>query len=122
MYQSVNLRARQISRGNKDLMHRTFHETKMIIATRKWSMAYPYSNYWVGNPLPHIPRITFKSILEYFATSMSCNEGTLFKLRMFSYTFWLKLVGKYVDQTFTGFLSDLIWSSQLEKQSHIAYY
>ena len=31
---------------------------------------------------------------------MSCNEGTLFKERMFSLSCWLELVGEYVDKTY----------------------
>ena len=37
-------------------------------------------------------------------------------LRPWSY--WLKLVGEYADQTFIGFLSDFIWSFQFETIAH----
>ena len=45
MYKSANFRARQISR-EKDLKRN--------------------SDYWLGNPLPHIPKITFESIFRIF--------------------------------------------------------
>ena len=62
-------------------------------------------------------KITFKSspYSEYSATSMSCNEGTLFKLRMF-------LVGVYEDQTFIGFSLISFEVPNIKKQFHIAYY
>ena len=116
------LRAWKTSRGNKDLAHRTFQEAKRV--WKDHSCTYinedwhaPKRNYVLGNPLPHIPKFTFKSIFRYSSTSMSCNEGKLFKLRMFL-RHWLKLIGEYVDQTLIGFLYDYTWSSQLKTIAH----
>ena len=72
MYQSLNFRAKQTSRENKDVTHRTFQEAKRIWEDHGYkSMKFYHapkrnSDYWLGNTLPHIPTITFKSILRSF--------------------------------------------------------
>ena len=72
MYQSVNLRARQTSRENKDLAHRTFAGGQenlgrsYLHVNEVWHAPKRNSDYGLGNPLPHIPKITFKSIFRIF--------------------------------------------------------
>ena len=108
----------------KDLPHRTFPEAKRI-----WK-DHSYSWMKFGICFRRIPitdwvthyrtsqKVHLNPFLEYSATFMSCEEGTLFKLRMFSQANWLKLVGEYIDQTFISFLSDFIWSSQYKTIAH----
>ena len=60
---SVNFRARHTSRDNKDLANRTFQE---LHVNEVWHAPEWNSDYWLNSPLPHIPKITFKSIFRIF--------------------------------------------------------
>ena len=93
------------SRGKKDLKQRTFEEAKMwedpsYTYYEVWHALERNSDYWLGNPLPHTPRITFECIFK----RLFCHIQVMHqrhalqtdKKRMFSYGYWLlKVVGEY---------------------------
>ena len=110
---SVNLRARQTSRENKVLTHRTFQEEKKIWEDHSYQWN---SNYWLGiNPLAHIPKITFKFTFRTFGhIHVMQQRHTLYTEDVtMTKTGWCMR-----RPDFYRFLSDFTWSSQLKTIAH----
>ena len=114
---SIFSTANQTSRENKDLEQRAFQEAKgiwedltKVHVNEVWHAPERNSYYWLGNLMPHIPKITFKCILRLFCHThfMQRSEDV----------FLAKVTTEHAEsgwwmlyrQAFICFLSDFIWS------------